>query len=269
MAYYIYKTQMADCKAAFTQSFSASYSNGASGVGATLTASANGALSADGIALSNGNSVCLPFQNNIYECGLYTVTDAGSISTPGILTRRTDFDSSAEIVVGYYTNITSGSRFGGRRFMVSGIAPTTVGTDSIFLISLEPGIGMLFSFDVTCGQAALAAGGSVTLFDSKTIQQYQIRELFINSGGTNFSGGGGDRLGQITDGTTVFSVIPAADLQTLTNNRWGAAALPYPAAAAINTPTVAGADLVFKYSGGATDYTAGSVVISGVLERVS
>lgn len=125
----------------------------------------------------------------------------------------------------------------------------------------------LVNFNVTCTAAAMASAASVTLVDSSGAKQYRVLELFINSGGTNFSGGGGDRLGQVTDGTTVYSVVPAASLQTLANGRWGDTAMAFPAAAAINTLTVAGADLVFKYSGGAADYAAGSVVISGLVVR--
>ncbi len=127
----------------------------------------------------------------------------------------------------------------------------------------------LVSFNVTVGQAALASGGAVALITSSGSKQYKIKELQMNLGGTNFSGGSGNRLGQVTDGTTVYSVVPAASLQTLANAQWGVTALPNPASAAINTSTVAGANLSFKYSGGTTDYTAGSVVISGLAERVA
>lgn len=128
----------------------------------------------------------------------------------------------------------------------------------------------LIGFDITVDAASLASAGSVTLHASTGAKQYKIRSLFINSGGTNFSGGGGDRLLSITDGTTDYSVIPAATLQALVNAGWGDGTdLPYPASAAISTSTVAGASLVATYSGGAADYGAGSVVISGVIERVA
>ena len=127
----------------------------------------------------------------------------------------------------------------------------------------------LVTFDITVGQAALATGGSVTLQASSGSKQYKIRTLELESGGTNFSGGGGDRLGQVTDGTTVYSVIPAATMQSLVNARWGVTGLPNAASAANNTSTAAGAALTFKYSGGTTDYTAGSLRISGLLERVA
>lgn len=147
-----------------------------------------------------------------------------------------------------------------------GLAANKVLTSSI----TTPDVSIdLVSFDVTVGQAALAAGGSVTLQASSGSKQYKIRTLELESGGTNFSGGGGDRDGQVTDGTTVYSVIPAATMQSLVNARWGVTALPNAAAAANNTSTAAGAALVFKYSGGTTDYTAGSLVISGILQRVA
>lgn len=147
-----------------------------------------------------------------------------------------------------------------------GLAANKLLTSGITTPDIEPN---LVSFNVTVGQAALASAGHVALITSSGSKQYKIKQLQINSGGTNFSGGGGDRLGQVSDGTTVYSVVPAASLQTLANAQWGATALPNPASAAINTSTAAGANLYFAYSGGATDYTAGSVVISGLAERVA
>jgi hypothetical protein len=146
-------------------------------------------------------------------------------------------------------------------------AATSVIT-STAITSFVGTVPLLLSFDVTVGQAALAAGGAVTLVASSGSKKFKIRSLQLNSGGTNFSGGGGDRLGQVTDGTTVYSVVPAATLQALTNAQWGVTALPNPASAAINTSTAAGAAITFKYSGGATDYTAGSLVITGIVEQV-
>lgn len=128
----------------------------------------------------------------------------------------------------------------------------------------------LVSFDVAVPAASLAAGASVTLFASSGTKQYRVRSLWINAGGTNFSGGGGDRNLSITDNTTVYSVVPAATLGTLVNAGWGDGTdLPYPASAAINQASAAGQAIVAKYSGGAADFSAGSVTISGVLQRIA
>lgn len=126
----------------------------------------------------------------------------------------------------------------------------------------------LISFDVTVTAAALPSS-SVTLYQSSGTKQYKIRSLQINAPGTNFSGGGGDRLMAIADNTNVYSLIPAATLQALTNSVWGSTALPLPALVPVNTSIAAGQSLIARYSGGTTDYSAGSIVISGILERVA
>lgn len=150
------------------------------------------------------------------------------------------------------------------------IPDVAAATGSILVSAVAADTGAnLISFDVTVGQADLASGGQKILYDSSASKQYKVRELFINAGGTDFSGGGGDRLAHVSDGTTAYSLIPAANLQTLTNGRWGDTNMPFPALGGINVSTAAGADLIIEYSGGATDYTAGSVVISGILERVA
>jgi hypothetical protein len=65
-------------------------------------------------------------------------------------------------------------------------------------------------------------------------------------------------------------VIPAATLQALSalNAGWGSVSVPFPASAAINTLTQAGANLYLQYSGGTTDYTSGSVTITVEYARV-
>lgn len=186
-----------------------------------------------------------------------TITSAGylnQVNTQGLTILPTDI---IDIIYNYSATTNTGT--------YAQLLPSfTLG-----VITLVPSIANLFSFDVTVGQAALASSGSVTLVQSSGVKQFKIRSLQLNLGGTNFSGGSGDRLGQVTDGTTVYSLIPAATMQSLVNAQWGVTALPNPASAAINTSTVAGANLAFKYSGGTLDYTAGSLVISGIVERVA
>lgn len=137
--------------------------------------------------------------------------------------------------------------------------------------STDPGSNLIYK-DITVTAAALASGGSVILIDSSGSKQYKVRSLMLNAGGTNFSGGGGNRLGRITDGTTVYAGISAATMQALVNAPWqtsGGADLAMSASVAANTSTAAGADLVFIYTGGTTDYTTGSLVITVGVERVA
>ncbi len=117
-------------------------------------------------------------------------------------------------------------------------------------------------FETTVGQAALASGGEVILLDALTGETWKVLDIVLSADGTNFSGGGGDRLLDITDGTSIWSEIPAATLQSLAVARWGDAGMPNPATAShLFAASASGTDIVAKYSGGATDYTAGSLTI--------
>jgi hypothetical protein len=72
----------------------ATYDNGTSGVGATLTnAGTQAALVIDGITLSLNDRVLIYRQSNSAHNGVYFVSDTGSVSTNWVLTRATDADS--------------------------------------------------------------------------------------------------------------------------------------------------------------------------------
>ena len=73
------------------------YNNGASGVGATITATASGALSLSGVPVITGQRVLIKDEigaNAAYN-GIYEVTNAGSAGTPFVLTRAIDDDTPA------------------------------------------------------------------------------------------------------------------------------------------------------------------------------
>ena len=107
---------------------SCTYSNGTSGVGATLTATANASLNVAGIGgyttLSVGSRVLVKNQATQLQNGIYNVSDLGSASTPWILTRATDFDGSptSEVVAGDLTYVQEGTLAGTQWVQ------TTVGT---------------------------------------------------------------------------------------------------------------------------------------------
>lgn len=133
-----------------------------------------------------------------------------------------------------------------------------------------PVAGDLAAFQTTVGQAGLASAGSVTLLDANSGEQWKVREIFLSGAGTNFSGGGGDRLLSISDGTSTWSVVPAATLQSLAAARWGDAGVPFPATAAhLTAASAAGTDITAQYSGGTADYTAGECTIVLIAERVA
>lgn len=63
------------------------YSNGSSGAGATLTASATGVVTIDGHALALADAVLVKNQASAFQNGIYQVTTAGAVGVALILTR--------------------------------------------------------------------------------------------------------------------------------------------------------------------------------------
>jgi hypothetical protein len=81
--------------AATTANLTATYSNGSSGVGATLTNSGTqAAFSTDGVSPALNARVLVKNQTTQTENGIYTLTTVGSGSTNWVLTRATDADNN-------------------------------------------------------------------------------------------------------------------------------------------------------------------------------
>lgn len=106
------------------------YANGASGVGATLTGNSNGALTVDGNSPSLNDPILVRNEATSANNGLYTVTATGSAGTVYILTRRTDFDTTAEISAGDSTYVTSGATLATSTWAMITTGTITVGTTS-------------------------------------------------------------------------------------------------------------------------------------------
>jgi hypothetical protein len=124
------------------------YDNGTSGVGATLTANANGALTIDGTAVNNGDRVLVKDETstNAPYNGIYVVTDKGSAGTPYILTRADDADTSAKLHGASLFVLNGSANADTQWVLVSPTGAITIGTDdivfSMFGSSLSAGNGI-------------------------------------------------------------------------------------------------------------------------------
>jgi hypothetical protein len=114
------------------------YNNGASGVGATLTGNANGALSIDGVAVIAGDRVLIKNEVTQANNGVYVVTQTGSGAAVYILTRATDFDTAGsgvdQIDQGDFFLVTGGSTLANTSWVQQTPLPITVGTTAIYFI---------------------------------------------------------------------------------------------------------------------------------------
>lgn len=169
---------------ATTDNLTATYSNGTNGVGATLTATSNGAFpEIDGITLSTTafaqNGVLVKNQTNAAENGRYNLTQVGDASNPWILTRCGLCDEIDEIP-GAYIFVKQGTLNSGSGWVLIVSDPTTfvVGTDSI----------NAFQFS---GAGTVTAGTniSVTGLEVSTVSNPTFSGLITASSGVSFSDG--------------------------------------------------------------------------------
>jgi hypothetical protein len=148
-----------------TANLNATYSNGTSGVGATLTnAGAQAAFSTDGVTPSVNARILVKDQTTASQNGIYTLTTVGSGSTNWVLTRATDFDTAAEMAGGDFTFIDTGTTLANTGW-VSVDEVNIVGTDPV-VFSQFSGAGTYIAGDgltLTGNVFAVGAGTGITV----------------------------------------------------------------------------------------------------------
>ena len=132
------------------------YANGTLGVGATLTGNANGRLTVDGSAQTTGKSILVKDQATATQNGIYTITEQGSVSTPFILTRRTDSNNSVpgQVSTGDSVYVVSGTNNGGQGFTLT---TTGTGTNDAIVFGTDS-----LAFAQFTGTATFSAGAGLT-----------------------------------------------------------------------------------------------------------
>ena len=167
--------------AATTANLTATYSNGSSGVGATLTNSGTqAALVIDGVTLTTSQRVLVKNQTTAAQNGIYTVTNTGSVSTNWVLTRATDFDQAAEIGGGDFVFVEQGT-VNDNTGWVCIDSVTTVGTDPIVFTQFSgagtytAGNGLSLTgntFSVNAGTGITTSGGTTAIDTTVVVRKY-------------------------------------------------------------------------------------------------
>ena len=145
-------------RVATTADLAATYNNGSSGVGATLTADSNGAISIDGVSLVADDRVLVKNQasGTEEENGLYKVTTVGDASTAFVLTRTTDADTPAKLasMAVFVLEGTSNSDAG---YVLTSDGISAIGTDSIEFSQFS-GAG-----SITAGDGLSKSGNTISV----------------------------------------------------------------------------------------------------------
>lgn len=138
------------------------YNNGSSGVGATITGTANGSLSVDGVAVVVANRILVKNETNAnapYN-GVYVVTATGDGSNPYVLTRSSDLNQGSEFP-GTFEFVTSGNTNADNGYVCTTEPPVTVGTTNIEWVQFS-GAGQITAGDglTKTGNTINAAAGT-------------------------------------------------------------------------------------------------------------
>lgn len=190
---------------------SPTYSNGTAGVGATLTAGSNGALTVDGIALTANQRVIVKDQSAALQNGIYQLSTVGDGSTPYVLTRTTDADTPAELS-NAYSLVEQGTTNGSSGWVSGTVA--TIGTDAVdwTKFSTPPTDVSTATFTATGGTTSqTVADGFGNL---PTVEQYGAIG-YAYSSGSCASG-----AGAATDSTTaITNALNSGQVVRLSPNR--------------------------------------------------
>ena len=253
----------------------ATYNNGSSGVGATLTnAGTQAALVIDGVTLSVADRVLIYQQTTQTQNGIYVVTDVGSVSTNWILTRSSDANtfvsaSPAGLSEGSTVFVQQGTTGAGTTYTCNTPGTITFGTTNITFAEISSaqiysaGTGLTLTgtqFSLTTpvsptnggtGITGYATGDLVFANTSTSLDRLPIgvssRILTSNGTAPVWTDPASVTVGSATTATSATSAT------TATNIAGGSAGtLPYQSAAGTTAMLAAGtADFVLKANGAA------------------
>lgn len=165
------------------------YANGTSGVGATLTGNANGALTVDSYAVAANDLVLVKNQASGLQNGLYVVTQAGSAGTPFILTRSDLMDTAAEFAGAFIAVEDAGTANANSLWLCTNTAAPTVGTTAITFsqlngaTQLQQGTGISISGNTVSLASGVATPGTYTAVTVDTYGRVTAGADIITSNG--------------------------------------------------------------------------------------
>ena len=199
------------------------YNNGTAGVGATLTANANGVLAAiDGVTMVAGERVLIQDQAAALQNGIYVCTSIGAVGAPFVLTRAGDMDGSpASEIPGAFVFVEEGTTNADNGFVCTTNAPVTMGTTAINFTQFS-GAGQ-----ITAGAGLSKTGDTLNVEVDDVTTAIVGDEVVVKTSanlttpnigvanGTSFVASGSVQGATITDGTATITSGAIASVTTI------------------------------------------------------
>jgi hypothetical protein len=201
------------------------YANGTGGIGATLTATANGALTVDGYAVAVGDRILVKNEAAGANNGLYDVTQVGSGAAPYILTRNVYMDAPAEFPGAFIPVEDAGTTNANSLWLCTNTVAPTVGTTAITFTQLnkgtdlQPGTGITITGNTVAISATYVGQASITTLGTIATGTWQGTAVAVAYGGTGAAtapaaranlGAVGKYTATIGDGATTAIAITQA-----------------------------------------------------------
>jgi len=213
--------------AATTAALAAStYNNGSSGVGATLTANANGALAAqDGVTLTVNERLLVKNQAAAAQNGIYVLTTVGTAGAPFVLTRAGDMDGSpASEIPGAFAFVEEGTVNADNGFVCTTNAPVTMGTTAINFTQFS-GAGA-----ITAGDGLSKSGDTLSVNVDNVTTAISSDAVIVKTSanlttpnigvanGDSFTASGAVQGASLTDGTATITGGAGSGFTTITSS---------------------------------------------------
>lgn len=166
------------------------YSNGTSGVGATLTGNSNGALTVDSYSVVAGDRVLVKDQASGFQNGLYDVTVAGTAGTVFVLTRNVDMDTTLEYTGAFIPVEDAGSTNANSIWLCTNSSAPTVGTTAIVFTQLnkgtdlQAGTGITISGNTVSINTGYVGQSSITTLGTVSTGTWSATAIGVTKGGT-------------------------------------------------------------------------------------
>ena len=196
------------------------YNNGAAGVGATLTANANGVLTVDSYTPALNDILLIKNEATAANDGLYYVSQLGSASVPYVLTRHVDMDQATEFGGGFVPVENVGTVNANSLWLCNVANSITVGTTAVVFTQLNASTALTQGNGITISgntiSANVLAGGGVLVSSSglstdPTVGVRKFAQTFGDGSTTSYTITHGLGTGGATNGQDVtVSVYQAA-----------------------------------------------------------
>lgn len=232
----------------------ATYDNGASGVGATLTnAGTLVAFAPDGPTAQVGDRILIYNQTNQFENGVYEVTTVGSGSVAWVLTRTSDADTFG----GGPTGLAEGSAF----FIMSGNTGAGETYEMNTPGTITFGVTAITFVQISSAQV-YSAGTGLTLTGTQFSLSAPVTAALGGTGYTSYTNG--QILIGKTDGSLAKTTITAGSGIAITNGDGAITIATSGGGGTVTSIDVSGGTTGLSFSGGPIT-TTGTITMAGTL----